>query len=186
MAEPYTLKGGSTPRETGLAEELGRFRSSSIQRNYTYFVEFLDSDLNELVKPHQVLGINLPFPIFQKQVIGGMFFPLGYAEQKGDGYEVRLVLLETGLGNVRTLIDTLASKIRKPNGLYYAPVDQKILGVKLKILDTAGRIADSYEYNGMMYLSAEEINFTYEGNEAVRMNITFHVDEINRKGTELE
>lgn len=186
MIEPHTLKGQSTPRETGLQEELNRFRNSSIQRNYTYFAEFLDTDLAELIKPHQILAISLPFPIFTKKVVGESFYPIGYAQQTNDGYEVRLQILETGNGHARTLVDRLASKIRKTNGLYNPPNQQKILGTKLKILDYSGRISDEYEYRGMLYLSAEEVSFTYEGVEAVKINFTFHVDDINRLGAKSE
>lgn len=184
MLEPHTLKGQSTQRESGLAEELNRFRNSSIQRNYTYFAEFLDSDLADLIKPHQILAISLPFPVFTKQVVGESFYPIGYAQQKNDGYEVRMHILETGNGHVRTLIDRLASRIRKPNGLYNPPNQQKILGTSLKILDYSGRVSDRYVYQNMLYLTSEEISFTYEGSEAVKINITFHVDDIRRMGVD--
>ena len=182
VAATKVSDGGLTSPASAIGSELARFRAHTVQRDYTFLASFLDSDLADLVDPQQILAIVLPQVQFTKEAVFKSIYPVAYAKYDSDGWEVHVVIREDARGGVRTLIDRLIGKIRRPNGIYNAPNKAKFLGMQVKILDYSGHVTDVYQLRNMMYLQAEDIAFKHDGGEVMAIDITFHLEDVLRVG----
>lgn len=167
---------------SGIREELKKFRSSTIQRDYTFLASFLDADLAEIIQPNQIVSVTIPQWQFTKDAVYKNIHPRAFLKYESDGWECRVTIREDAYGSARTLIDTLVSKIKLPTGIFNSPNKMKILGIQIKILDYSGHVTDIYQLRDMIYLSSEDITFNHNGSDMILRDITFHVENVLRVG----
>jgi len=177
-----TKDGGMKPASSGLADELKRFRASTIQRDYTFIASFLDIDLSDIVQPQQIVAVGIPQWQFTKDAVYKNMYPVAYPKYDSDGWEARVSIREDAFGSARTLTDALVSRIRRPDGLFNPPNQAKILGLQIKLLDLSGNITDVYQLRNMMYLSSEEIALNHNGSDIILRDLQFHVEDVLRVG----
>ena len=163
-----------------LAGALGGFRKGSIQRKYTYLVEFLDGFASDLIKPHQIVSVNNQITTYTKEVWNRYYFPIAVPKYESDGKEVALMLQEDGFGNVRSFIENCIKRVRREDGLYNPPKSAKLEGIRLNILNASGQIVDIHEYRGLLYMSAEPVTFGYEDSGALFYSMMFSCDDVVR------
>ena len=182
MATASKTSSGVKPTSSGLSDELVRFRASTIQRDYTFIASFLDEDLAGLVQPQQILAVSIPQWNFTKASTFKAIYPVAYLTYDSDGWDTKVTIREDAFGSVRTFIDRLVSKIRRPDGLFNAPNAMKILGIQVKILDYSGHIVDIYQLRNLLFMGSEDLMFTHNGSEVMVRELSFHVEDVLRVG----
>lgn len=177
-----TKDGGVKPTSSGISDELKRFRSSTIQRDYTFIASFLDIDLSDIIQSQQIVAVGIPQWQFTKDAVFKNMYPVAYPKCDFDGWEARVSIREDAFGSARTLTDVLVGKIRRPDGFFNPPNQAKILGLQVKILDISGNITDVYQLRNMMYMSSEEIALNHNGSDIIVRDLQFHVEDVLRVG----
>lgn len=169
------------PMTASVSELTGAFKRSTIQRSWSFVVDFLDQDFAELIPPYRIIGVSLPFLTLNSDSTFKAAVPVSFpAGAEADPIEFTFTVVEDSQGTARTLAQHLASRVRRPNGMYVAPSAAKFSGMSIKILDYSGNVMDMYHVKDVLYQSVEPISFDHEGSELVKMQFTCKADIVSR------
>lgn len=168
-------------KTAAVAELTAAFKKSTIQRSWSFIVDFLDQDYADLIPAYRVVSISVPFLGINSDSAFKAGAPLSFPTgAETEPFDITFGVIEDAYGSGRTLVQHLMARIRKPNGLYAAPNAAKFSGLSVKILDYAGNVTDTMQIRDMLYQNAESISFDHEGAEAVKIQITCKADILKR------
>jgi len=169
------------PMTASVSELTGAFKRSSIQRSWSFVVDFLDQDFAELIPSYRIISVNLPFLTLNSESTFKSAVPVSFPSgAEADPTEFTFTVIEDSQGTARTLAQHLAARIRKPNGMYVAPATAKFVGMSIKILDYSGHVMDMYHVKDVLYQSVDPIAFDHEGSELVKMQFACKADIVSR------
>jgi len=168
---------------TSRATELkGFYSNKTIQRTYDFFVTF-DNIFNgdgfdpmPKIEDWHVRNITIPNYDFTKEVEKYGVLPRSYPKLSFDGFEVRIELEEDEKGTIAYFINWCQKRILNEKGLYTAPSKNRIAVITAKIKDNEGRPVVNYRFFDAYFLKADDVQYDYSTNDAIRYILTFGVD----------
>lgn len=157
------------------------FKQTTIQRSWSFIVDFLDNEYADLIPAYKICGVSLPHMTLSSDSLYTTSLPQAYpTSAETTAFQYSFSVIDDHEGSARTLAQHLYSRIRKPNGLYYPPSQAKFIGQSIKILDYSGHVVDMYHVLDILYQSVEPIRFEHEGNELIKHEFTCVADVITR------
>jgi len=173
-------------KETRARELKGFYSNKTVQRVYNFFVTFdnnptldekvINQDPMPKIEDWHIRNVTIPNYDFQKEVEKYGSIPRSFPKLSFDGFEVRIELEEDEKGTIAYFINWLQRRILNRNGIYNPPDSNRIDVITVQIKDNAGQKVVNYYFRDAYFLKADDVQYDYATNDALRYILTFGVD----------
>lgn len=162
----------------------------SIQRNWQFFGMFIFNPLQGLtvgrkievppiIQPFHILDVDIPTYHFQKEVMMYGQVPRSFPVLDFKSFNFSVTLEEDEQGTVEYFINWNQRNIIDNEGYYNAPNKMKLKAFVVEIQDKTGKPVIYYTFHDIYYLEADNVHYTYTGNESIKRSVTFGCDRIS-------
>lgn len=160
----------------------------TIQKNFKFFVTFWDDDIIStkayletgsmpVINHYHVQSVSIPQYPFSKEVV--KYGPLAkcYPVMSDfNGLDIDVEFEEDEFGTIAYFINYLQRKIVRQDGTFRSQLENRIDNMVILTEDDQGIPINMFWYKNIFFQNATPVTFRYDGNEAIRYNITFGAD----------
>lgn len=164
------------------------YNYKTIQRSYKFNVViivdeartkntlYINKEPPPIIMDYHVLGVNTQFYEFKKEVQYYGPFPKPITVLDTDGLELEITFEEDSVGTISKFINWCQRRIITEEGYYIPPDYSYIDTIYVNILDNDDRVIAQQKYSKCRFLRASPINFSYDGQDSVKIQVIFSCD----------